>query len=113
MAIQPIGQSSGILQVFRQNQVQNTNQAGNQNSPKKQANIRNTLTRDTVEISQEAKLAFQAAKEKKIQQKPMSQNMEFLQLQNTMQQESRQFNSVSNALKTRHDSSMKAIKNMN
>jgi RHS repeat-associated protein len=39
-------------------------------------------------------------------------NLEFLQLQNQMQMESRQFNSVSNALKVRHDSSMAAIRNM-
>jgi len=39
-------------------------------------------------------------------------NMEFLQLQNSMQMESRQFNTVSNALKVRHDAAQAAIRNM-
>jgi hypothetical protein len=42
----------------------------------------------------------------------MQMNMEFLALQNQMQMESRQFNSVSNALKVRHDSAMAAVRNM-
>ena len=45
-------------------------------------------------------------------QRNMQMNMEFLSLQNQMQMESRQFNSVSNALKVRHDSAMAAIRNM-
>ena len=103
MAIEPIGQSSNILRVLRQNQAANQNKTNK--TPK--GNLQ-----DTLEISKEAKLKLQATKKDSIQQKPMSMNMEFLALQNQMQMESRQFNSVSNALKTRHDSSMNAIKNM-
>lgn len=39
-------------------------------------------------------------------------NMEFLALQNNMQMESRKFNTVSNALKARHDIAMNSIRNM-
>lgn len=39
-------------------------------------------------------------------------NMQFLQLQNSMQMESRAFNAVSNALKVRHDAAMSSIRNM-
>jgi hypothetical protein len=39
-------------------------------------------------------------------------NQEFLALQNQMQMESRQFNSVANALKARHDVAMASIRNM-
>jgi hypothetical protein len=41
-----------------------------------------------------------------------SRSMEFMALQNAMQMESRQYGSVSNALKARHDSAMAAIRNM-
>jgi hypothetical protein len=42
----------------------------------------------------------------------MKMNMQFMQLQNSMQMESRQFQAVSNALKVRHDSAMSAVRNM-
>jgi len=42
----------------------------------------------------------------------MKMNMQFMQLQNAMQMESRQFQAVSNALKVRHDSAMSAVRNM-
>lgn len=40
-----------------------------------------------------------------------SRNMEFLALQNQMQSESRRFQTVSNALKARHDSEMSTVRN--
>ncbi len=39
-------------------------------------------------------------------------NMQFLQIQKAMQNESRQYNAVSNALKVRHDAAMSAVRNM-
>ena len=47
-----------------------------------------------------------------LQQQMLDMNMQFLALQNQMQMESRQYNTVSNALKVRHDSAMGAIRNM-
>ena len=55
MAIRPIGQSSNILQVFRQNQ------AAKQNNTNK---ISKGKPQDTVEISPQAQLKFQATKGK-------------------------------------------------
>jgi len=43
---------------------------------------------------------------------PITAYEPFLALKNAIQMESRQYNSVSNALKTRHDSAMAAIRNM-
>ena len=45
-------------------------------------------------------------------QQMMKMNMQFLQLQNAMQMESWKYNTVSNALKVRHESSMAAVRNM-
>ena len=39
-------------------------------------------------------------------------NLEYLQLQNTLQKESREFNAVSNIMKVRHDSAKAAINNI-
>ena len=39
-------------------------------------------------------------------------NMEFLSLQNEIQMESRKFQTLSNAMKSRHDAAMNAIRNM-
>jgi predicted transcriptional regulator len=47
-----------------------------------------------------------------LQQEMLDMNEQFLALQNQMQMESRQYNTVSNALKVRHDAAMSAIRNM-
>jgi hypothetical protein len=47
-----------------------------------------------------------------LQQKMLDMNEQFLALQNQMQMESRQYTTVSNALKVRHDAAMSAIRNM-
>lgn len=47
-----------------------------------------------------------------LQQMQIEAHMQFLALQNQMQQESRQYQTISNALKARHDAAMSAIRNM-
>jgi hypothetical protein len=42
----------------------------------------------------------------------MSQNMQFLALQNGMQQESRKYQTISNSLKASHDAAMASIRNI-
>jgi hypothetical protein len=47
-----------------------------------------------------------------LQQQAQSFNLQYLQLQETMQRESREFTSVTNVMKVRHDSAKAAIANI-
>jgi translation elongation factor EF-1beta len=47
-----------------------------------------------------------------MQEAQMSFNLQYLQLQNSMQDESRQFTMVSNVMKTKNDTAKNAISNM-
>lgn len=47
-----------------------------------------------------------------LHQQMLDMNMQFVALQNQMQNESRRYQTVSNALKARHDVAMNAIRNM-
>ena len=47
-----------------------------------------------------------------MQEMQMSFNLQWLQLQNSMQNESRQFTMVSNIMKTKHDTAKNAISNV-
>ena len=58
MAIQPIGQSSNILQIFQQNK------AAKQNSSGKEGNIKKISGHDTLEISQEGQNKLSELKNK-------------------------------------------------
>jgi hypothetical protein len=52
------------------------------------------------------------AEQARLQEMQMSFNLQYLQLQNTMQNENRQFTMISNIMKTRHDTVRNSISNV-
>lgn len=52
------------------------------------------------------------AMQRQLQQEGISQSAQYLQLQDQMQRESRQYSAVSNVMKVRHDSAKSAINNI-
>ena len=49
---------------------------------------------------------------KQMQETQMSFNLQYLQLQNSMQNDNRQFTMVSNIMKTKHDTAKNSIQNV-
>jgi hypothetical protein len=52
------------------------------------------------------------AEQARLQEMQMSFNLQYLQLQNQMQNENRQFTMISNIMKTRHDTVRNSISNV-
>jgi hypothetical protein len=110
-AMQSLDESSSSLQQLLQ-----THQKMMQMS-EEQAKIFSALSKKVDDLS---KLAAQKGTSqaelmqatKNLQETQMSFNLQYLQLQNSMQNENRQFTMVSNIMKTKHDTVKNAISNI-